>query len=87
MEGLSHSGKYILSALFTFPSLAPLTVNPPTFSSDLKSWELITQMKNSGLSEEDLLRVIEDAGVTDVNKIDIDDFEAIVVSLEEFGAV
>jgi hypothetical protein len=44
-------------------------------------------MKNSGLSEEDLLRVIEDAGVTDVNKIDIDDFEAIVISLEDLGAV
>jgi len=44
-------------------------------------------MENSGLSEEELLRVIEDAGVADVNKIDIDDFEAIVLSLEELGAV
>ena len=74
--------------IFAFLTLITFLLPPfPQLSRDLKNWELITQMKNSGLSEEELLRVIEDAGVADVNKIDIDDFEAIVLSLEELGAV
>ena len=50
----------------------------------MKSWNLIQQLQESDqMSDDELEEILEEAGVENINKINIDDFENIVDVLSE----